>query len=136
MKVVLDTNVLVAAFIARGMCNELFEHCALRHEMVLSRAILDEFRAVLTKKFDFTREEARRAVALLRTRTILLAPNPLPQQVCRDADDDAVLATAIAGSCQCLITGDKDLLELDPYQGVRILPPSAFWGFETKVRRR
>jgi len=47
MKVILDTNVLVAAFIAHGACHELLEHCAIRHDVVLSRFILDEFKGVL-----------------------------------------------------------------------------------------
>ncbi len=36
MKIVLDTNVLIAAFISHGTCNELLEHCALNHEVILS----------------------------------------------------------------------------------------------------
>lgn len=59
MKLVLDTNVLVAAFIARGTCSELLEYCAVRHEIVLSPAILDELGDVLTRKFRFLPEEAR-----------------------------------------------------------------------------
>jgi predicted nucleic acid-binding protein len=44
MKVVLDTNVLIAAFIARGACNELFEHCLQHHRIVASPSILTELR--------------------------------------------------------------------------------------------
>ena len=44
MKVVLDTNVLIAAFITKGVCSELLEHCLRRHEIIMSEFILDEFR--------------------------------------------------------------------------------------------
>ena len=44
MKVLLDTNVLIAAFIARGSCAELLEHCVRRHELFTSQWILEEFR--------------------------------------------------------------------------------------------
>ena len=58
MKIALDTNVLIAAFIARGVCNDLLEHCVRRHELVTSEFILNEFREKLTGKFKFTHEEA------------------------------------------------------------------------------
>jgi putative PIN family toxin of toxin-antitoxin system len=130
MKIVLDTNVLVAALIAHGTCAELLEHCATHHVLVLSKPILDEFRGTLSRKFAFTPAETRQAVGLLRSRAALVQPARLPQSVCRDGDDDAVLATAIAGACQCLVTGGQDLLTLGEYQGVRIVSPGAFWEFE------
>jgi len=133
MKIVLDTNVLVAAFIAHGACHDLLEYCAVRHVLVLSKAILNEFSDVLTKKFSFTVAETRHAVRLLKSRATLVQPAQLPLSVCRDPDDDAVLATALAGDCQCLVTGDNDLLELGEYQGVRVVSPRAFWEFESKM---
>ena len=42
----------------------------------------------------------------------IVIPSPLEQQVCRDIDDDWILATALAGKAQCIITGDKDLLAI------------------------
>lgn len=46
MKIVLDTNVFIAAFISHGACHELLEHCAIRHEIILSPFIYDEFKEV------------------------------------------------------------------------------------------
>lgn len=51
MKILLDTNVLIAALIARGVCHELLEHCARRHKLVTSDFILDEVRNKLIQKF-------------------------------------------------------------------------------------
>ena len=133
MKIVLDTNVLLAAFMAHGTCNELLEHCVRQHEIVLSKAILDEFRDALAKKFDFTPTDALKAVSLLMSHVTLVEPMRLPREVCRDPDDDAVWATALAGGCQCLVTGDKDLLELVHFEDIRIVAPSAFWKFETEI---
>ncbi len=45
---------------------------------------------------------------------------------CRDPDDDRFLETAINGEAECIVTGDTDLLVLDPFQGLRILTPGAF----------
>lgn len=133
MKVVLDTNVLVAAFIAHGTCNELLEHCALHHAIVLSDFILGEFEHALESKFDFALSEVRRAQRLLRARCRLVEPAPLEQPLCRDPADDHVLGTAIAGACDCIITGDHDLLSLDPCRNMRIVSPSDFWRLENET---
>ena len=130
MKIVLDTNVLVAAFVAHGTCSELLEHCIVQHEVVLSRFILDELQDVLTRKFDYTPAEAHSAVRLLRSRSRLIVPAPLPVPVCRDPDDDTILATARTAGCAALVTGDKDLTSLERYEGIRIIAPSDFWAFE------
>jgi len=68
MRILLDTNVLIAAFISRGVCAELLEHCARHHILVTSRFILDELRRKLREKFGFSDGEAQAAVGLLRTR--------------------------------------------------------------------
>jgi len=130
MRVVLDTNVLIAAFIARGVCAELVEHCVLHHAIVLSEAILVELREKLIGKFKIGDAEADEAVTLLRTRMEVVAPQALAQPVCRDADDDVVLATAITGQADCIVTGDKDLLVLQRYLNVSIVSPSQFADFE------
>jgi uncharacterized protein len=53
-------------------------------------------------------------------------PVPLAQPVCRDPDDDAVLATALAGHANVILTGDEDLLVPGEHQGIRILSPRQF----------
>ena len=130
MRIVLDTNVLVAAFIAHGTCNELLEHCALRHVIVLSDYILDELRDVLSKKFDFNAAECREVLALLRSRCILVQPTPLSKPGCSDPNDDAIIGTAVAGNCDCLVTGDKALQKLKAYGRTSVVFPGDFWRFE------
>ena len=56
----------------------------------------------------------------------LVKPEPLPVPVCRDPDDDWVLATAVSGNCDMIVTGDQDLLLLGEYAGIRIVSPRAF----------
>ena len=53
----------------------------------------------------------------------VLEPQPLVIPVCRDADDDWILATALAGKADALVTGNKDLLVLERYEGIPILAP-------------
>lgn len=132
MKVLLDTNVLIAGFITKGVCSELLEHCLRRHEVVLSEFILDEFKEKLVKKFKYSVQDAESVIRLLRSRVILVKPTPLSQPVCRDVDDDMVIASAISANAVCIITGDKDLLDLKEYQGIPILKPADFSAFEAE----
>ena len=114
------------------MCADLLEHCVLHHELVTSEHILGELRRNLVTKFKYTQEEGSEAVDLLRTRLELVAPGALEQPICRDTDDDAILATAITGNAQCIVTGDKDLLVLQRYQHVEIVSPTQFADFESR----
>ncbi len=131
MKLVLDTNVLIAAFITRGVCHELLEHCAINHEIILSEFILDELRDKLVRKFAFSRREVANVVRLLRTRAVLVRPQILAKPLCRDPDDNFILGTATAGNCKCIVTGDRDLLDLQHVQGIRMINPSDFWALES-----
>ncbi len=135
MRLVLDTNVLVAAFVARGVCAELLEYCVREHEPVTSAPILEELRRSLVGKIKVSAAQADQTVRLLRTRLEIVAPVALGAQVCRDADDDVVLATAIAGRCDAIVTGDRDLLDLGSYRDVAIVSPRAFWSFDSERPR-
>ena len=132
MKLLLDTNVLVAALIARGTCSDLLEHCVRHHVVISSRPLLDGLRDVLTRKFRQRAADARATVRLFEDSFTIVKPVPLERPTCRDADDDAVLATARAGECAAILTGDQDLLILDLFQGIRVLTPSAFWKWESE----
>jgi putative PIN family toxin of toxin-antitoxin system len=126
VRILLDTNVLIAAFIARGSCHELLEYCIRRHTLVTSDFILDELRETLIRKFKRTSETAEEAGTLLRSQMEVVVPAPLETPVCRDPDDDSILAAAVTGNCELIITGDKDLLVLREFGDVEILSPSDF----------
>lgn len=132
MRVVLDTNVLVAAFIAHGTCNELLEHCAINHDIVLSGFILDELKRTLTGKFQFARIEADNVVRLLKSKCEIVETQKLPSPFSRDPDDDNIIATALSGTCGCIVTGDKDLLDLKKAGEILIIAPNDFWEHEAK----
>ena len=131
MKVVLDTNVLISAFISHGVCNELLEYCALNHEIILSEFILGELEEKLTGKFGFSKHEINSVIRILKSRCTIVQTEVLPFPVSRDPDDDNIIAAAIAGLCDCIVTGDKDLLVLNQVSGIQIIPPNRFWIFES-----
>ncbi|MBP6002022.1 MAG: putative toxin-antitoxin system toxin component, PIN family [Pyrinomonadaceae bacterium] len=126
MRIVLDTNVLIAALISRGFCHELFEYCALTHELFTSDFILNEVREKLVTKFEYTEEIANEATQLLHSQMISVRPIVLSAPVSRDSDDDNILATAAAGNCDYIITGDKDLLVLREFEEILIVTPREF----------
>jgi putative PIN family toxin of toxin-antitoxin system len=132
VKQLLDTNVLVAALVARGVCTDLLEHCVRHHVVISSRPLLNELRDVLTRKFRQRDVDVRNAIRLFAETFTLEEPDALEPPTCRDRDDDVVRATALAGACTAVITGDQDLLILDPFRGVRVLAPSAFWKWESE----
>jgi putative PIN family toxin of toxin-antitoxin system len=132
MRVVLDTNVLVAAFIAHGICADVFERVIADHELVLSSHILGEFERVMTTKLGFDQTRVERALALFRRVGRVMSTKPLEEPVCRDRDDDAVLALARSSNAACLVTGDDDLLILERFEQIPIISPRAFLTFEPR----
>jgi uncharacterized protein len=126
VRLVLDTNVLIAALIARGKAHTLYEYCARQHTIVGAPFILNEVHDKLITKFKYAAEIAEEAIQLLQARMEVITPIPLPQPVCRDPDDDMILAIAITGTCEYIITGDKDLLILQQYAGISIIRPADF----------
>jgi putative PIN family toxin of toxin-antitoxin system len=132
MNLVLDSNVLIAALIARGRCAELLEYCVSSHTVIASDFILDEVQKHLVGKFKRSAADAEQAIGLLRSVMVVVDPSPLNQPVCRDPDDDLILATAVAGRANCIITGDNDLLILRQHAGIRILRPGDFPQWEAE----
>ena len=69
---------------------------------------------------------------LVQSRTQIVVPVSLKEPVCRDPDDDVVLATAVAGDVTCIVTGDEDLLVLKEFQGIDIIRPKDFATYEAE----
>ena len=122
MKVVFDTNVLVAALVFPGGRGEeaLLRILGERDELYLSRAILDELLSVLARKFARDAEELSRAAVLLGEISTLVKParrvKALP-----DDPDNRILECAAAAGADAIVTGDRAMLALEAYAGARIL---------------
>jgi len=126
VRVVLDTNVLLAAFATRGLCDALLEACLASHEIVLSEHILGELRRHLRGKIRLPAERADSILSFLRQSATVVVPAKVTPDACRDRTDLAVLGTALAAGADCLVTGDRDLLELRTFKGIPVLSPRAF----------
>ena len=132
MRVFLDTNVLISAFISRGTCDELFQHCAKHHLLFTSLFVLDEFREKLLTKFKLSAPDVRDVLVLFSSRMTVVNPTQVPS-VCRDPEDNQILAAAVTARCECLVTGDRDLLDLQTHEGIPIIKPGDFWALEKAI---
>lgn len=125
MIVVLDTNVLVAAMVAKGLCHEVVIRSLGSCTVATSQALLDELAETLRTKF--TLGPASMAfLEQFRQRVRIVEPTPLGSPVSRDADDDSVLATAVAARAAVIVSGDQDLLVIGRYNGIDIVSPREF----------
>jgi len=127
VRAVFDTNVLVSALLWHGPPHALLEQVRNGSiALITSPALLAELADVIGRaKFDaiLVRANTSREQALAQVRQLaeVVDPPPLPQPVCRDPDDDAVLALALAAKVDCIVSGDDDLLVLETFQGIAII---------------
>ena len=128
MIAVFDTNVLVAAFVSEGLCSKLLRRGRNgQFSLATFPFILQEFQQILTRKFKATRKEIQEALQLIgQAATITVQPPWEIPDVCRDADDNQILACANAAKADYLVTGDDDLLVLKKFRSIRIIKPRDF----------
>lgn len=127
MRVFLDTNVLISAFAARGLCADLMRLLLAEHDVLTGEVNLVELRRVLAKRFKAPAAQMDQIEQLLRDQTVIPKPTALLSLKVRDADDAWVLASAVAGGADLLVSGDQDLLVLAPKAPLPILSPRDAW---------
>ncbi len=129
MKVFFDTNVLISAFTTRGLSADLFRLVVAEHELLTGEVNLTEFRRVLRERFKVPPAEIAMVEDQLQLRSHTIVPRPTaPSDLpLRDPDDTWVLASALAGGAELLVTGDKDLLSLAERAPLPIVNPRGCW---------
>lgn len=131
MKVFLDTNVLVSAMATRGLCADVLREILTSHQLVVSAALFNELRRVLRKKLQIPDELIDDAIEMLQQDAHFATPSTLSDVKIRDKDDLMILSSALDGSADLLVTGDKGLLNLGKIQDMGIVSPRGFW---TRIR--
>ena len=128
MRAVFDTNVLVAAFLTEGVCSTLLVRARRREcELILSTDIIQELERILRKKFALSESETSdvRRVLVEATKEVCQKVEPIAP-VCRDPDDDRILACALQVHADYIVTGDEDLLVLERHAAIHIVRPRDF----------
>jgi uncharacterized protein len=128
VRAVFDTNVLIAAFLTEGVCSKLLMRARRTEcELILSTDILQEFERILHTKFLLSRSEISDAMRVLTEATQEVCPivNSIVP-VCRDPDDDKILACAQQVNAHYIVTGDEDLLVIKRHGAVQIVSPRDF----------
>ena len=127
MKVYLDTNVLVSALTARGLCADLVRVLLAEHELMTGEVNLAELRRVLVGRFGASAALASGVESQLRDQTVVAKPRAVGIISVRDSDDAWVLASALASDAEIFVTGDQDLLSLAELVALPIVTPRVAW---------
>lgn len=123
MRVLLDTNVLVSAILFGGVPRQLFDAALIGAlDLATSQPLLAELETVLTRKFQFRSSMTASIRAELEALSEVVEPAQI-RRVARTVADDLVLATAVAGSAEMLVMGDKELLAMGAYEGIPLRTP-------------
>jgi putative PIN family toxin of toxin-antitoxin system len=121
-RVVVDTNVLVSAFLANGKPRELLLKLLEKHTVILSSQMLAELADVLSRdKFAITSTQIERFISMLLQSATIVAVDSKLKVVLEDPEDDIVLNAAFKGKADYIVSGDKHLLSLKKFENIEVL---------------
>lgn len=129
MRLIVDTNVLVSAFVFKSeTANNVVRIAAKTHTLLFSESTLKELKSTLLKqKFaGIAKLPTIRNFLFNLVRIGEFIEPKIEITECRDPKDNKFLELAVAGNADCIVTGDKDLLVLNPYRGTKIISPANF----------
>ena len=125
-KTVLDTNIIVSALVFGGKPRQIFKLILSKQlEAVISLSLFTELTEILVKKFNFSSDKIHFLEQKIKKYFQIVYPTKTIN-ILKDLADNRVLEAAIAGDCQFVISGDKELLELKQYRNIKILTASQF----------
>lgn len=128
MKVFFDTNVYVAEALLGSPAEAMLSATAdASWRIFVSPYVLDELERVLTEDLAFPRRLARLTRQRCRRRAVHAKEHPSRHEVPNDPADSPVLRAALQASVDYLVTNDKQLLKLDPYEGLRIISMTGYY---------
>ena len=128
MRVFLDTNVLVSAFTTRGICADILTVVLAEHELLIGESILKELPRVLRVKMRMAPQIIEEAVIFLRQEGAVVTAESIPElPVIRDPDDRQIIAEALAGGADLVVSGDRDLLDVAEELPIEVVSPRGFW---------
>ena len=125
LKFVLDTNVLVSALISTmGNPALLLDKAGKNYTLFISKDILTELEAVISRdKFGFTEEEVNTIIEAIISLSEAVNPEIKLDVIKSDPDDNTILECAVACGASYIVSGDRHLLDLKEYGGIKIITP-------------
>jgi uncharacterized protein len=137
VRVFLDTNVLVSAFSARGLCSDLLLLVIEEHELLTGEIVLAELRSVLHRKFRVPGEMIEQVEAFLREYPVEPLPptKELPKLQLTDRNDLFVVASALNSRAEVLVTGDTEMRTVSDVR-TRIVSPREFWTLAKRAKSK
>jgi putative PIN family toxin of toxin-antitoxin system len=132
VRVFLDTNVLVSAFATRGLSADVFRLVLSEHTLITGDVVLRELARVLRNRIKLPRARVDEIVAFPREHEVVPKPEAPSEVAIRDEDDRWVLASAVSGASDVLVTGDRDLLDVATKAPLTILDPRGFWDLASR----
>lgn len=127
MKVFLDTNVLVAAFATRGLCEDVLRGVLTGHELILGTRVLEELEQVLMGKLRMPPGRVASVTSFLESESLVIDPKKPAAWPKSDPDDRWIAAAALEGGAEIIVSGDRDLLEAAKESPIPIVSPREFW---------
>jgi uncharacterized protein len=132
MRVVIDTNVWLSGLLWGGLPDQILQQVdSGTIQAIASEAILDELartldRPKLQRRLNQLGLKAAAIMLAVRQVVIVVKDVPIPVENLRDPKDAMIVAAAIVGKADVIVTGDQDLLVLDTVAGIKILTPRDF----------
>jgi putative PIN family toxin of toxin-antitoxin system len=128
LSVVLDTNVYVSIFNYSGsLTAQVWRHALKRdYRIFISPVIVEEFARICRRDFDWDEKRVRLHVRLLNKTGKVVVPGSIPDVIKEDPDDNHILACALAGKANLIVSKDLDLLRRKSYEGIGIVTPIDF----------
>jgi putative PIN family toxin of toxin-antitoxin system len=127
VRVFLDTNVLVSAFVSRGLCTEIFELVLLAHDLIVGRNVLRELEKALRVKVRLSAARSTEIIDFVSSEAVQVVDEAEPAIAEADAADARVLGEALAGKAELFVTGDAALLRLATVGALSIVSLRQFW---------
>lgn len=128
MKIFLDTNVYIAeALLGKAAEKMVQATVASSWRLFTTRYVLDEVERVMSQELGFSRRVAFLTRRRILGRAITLQPSPSRHRVPNDPKDSPILQAALTAGADYLVTNDRHLLDLSPYEGLRIISMTAYY---------
>ena len=127
MRILLDTNVLVAAFATRGFCLDILQLVLAEHRLVVGATIIEELERILADKLRMPDARVREIVGFVRDHAEVVTPLAPATWPDVDPANRWMAAAARVGKADVLVTGDSDLLDARSTADLRVVTPRGLW---------